>query len=82
MRTTDMGDPDTQAQRRSEATDSEDSSESDDAIIDLTTEPNQTWLDESSSWTPYRLLDDEQAKERRDERLNEAYRNIVGEEPE
>jgi hypothetical protein len=77
-----MDDPDTQAQRRSEATDSEDLSESPDTIIDLTTEANQAWLDEPNSWTPYRLLDDEQAKERRDERLDEAYRNIVGEEPE
>jgi hypothetical protein len=30
--------------------------ESDSEVVDLTTPANQAWLDEPSSWTPFRLL--------------------------
>ena len=76
-----MSNPEARMRGRPEIATTEGSNDADGEVIDLTTEANQTWLDEPATWTPYRLLEDEEAKEEREEKLDEIYREVVGEDP-
>lgn len=77
-----MSDSDIQSSDDEDTVSGDGDSDTEGEFVDLTTEANQAWLDEPGpSFTPLHKLEDEDEIEERREEIREAYRNVVGEEP-